>query len=185
MVMIMARVLFIVGSRRKGNTYHLMKKLRDGLKNVRISTDTIIPGNQKIYLCTGCMDCDKNGVCDFRDDMESNIEKVRKAEVLIFITPTRWNTLSGDLKIFMDRLNPLYATKELKNKKIIAIAVGSKKHDEYSTDGALTSIGSFIESAEANLIYKCEFDKCLDFTDILNQSEKIDRVLQDIIKVIG
>ena len=126
MVMIMARVLFIVGSRRKGNTYHLMKKLSDGLKNVRISTDTIIPGNQKIYLCTGCMDCDKNGVCDFRDDMESNIEKVRKAEVLIFITPTRWNTLSGDLKIFMDRLNPLYATKELKNKKIIAIAVGSK-----------------------------------------------------------
>ena len=46
MVMIMARVLFIVGSRRKGNTYHLMKKLSDGLKNVRISTDTIIPVNQ-------------------------------------------------------------------------------------------------------------------------------------------
>lgn len=182
---IMARVLFIVGSRRKGNCYHLMEKLSDGLMKERISTDVIVPGNQKIYLCTGCMDCDKNQVCDFKDDMEENIKKVKNADVLIFITPTRWNTLSGDLKIFMDRLNPLYSTKELKDKRIIAMAVGSKKHDEYSTDGALTSIGSFIEGAEAKLIYSCEFDRCLDFTDILNQTEKIDRVLQDIIKVIG
>lgn len=127
----MARVLFIVGSRRKGNSYHLMKYLSDGLARVRISTDTIIPGNQKIYLCTGCMDCDKNGICDFNDDMKSNIEKVKEAEVLIFITPTRWNTMSGDLKIFIDRLNPLYSTKGLRNKRIITIAIGSKKHDDY------------------------------------------------------
>ena len=155
----MARVLFIVGSRRKGNCYHLMKKLSDSLTKERISTDTIVPGNQKIYLCTGCMDCDKNGVCDFNDDMEENIKRVRESEV--------------------------YSTKELKGKKIIAIAVGSKKHDEYSTDGALTSIGSFIEGAEAKLIYKNEFDRCLDFTDILNQEEKVYKVAQDIIKVIN
>lgn len=182
---IMARVLIIVGSRRKGNCYHLMKKISDGLSKERISTDSIIPGNQKIYLCTGCMDCDKNGVCDFTDDMKSNIEKIEKSEVIIFITPTRWNTLSGDLKIFIDRLNPLYSTKKLKDKKIIALAVGAKKHDEYSTDGALTSLGSFIESAEANLIYKNEFDRCLDYTDILSQDEKIYKVTQDIIKAIG
>ncbi len=185
MVKKMARVLFIVGSRREGNSYHLMKELSDGLSASRISTDVIIPGNQKIYLCTGCMDCDKNGVCDFNDDMSSNIEKVRSSEVLVFITPTRWNTLSGDLKIFIDRLNPLYATKELKNKKVIVIAVGSKKRDEYSTDGAMTSLGLFLESAEAQLIYKCCFDCCLNYTDILNQREKIDSVLQDMIKVIG
>lgn len=180
----MARVVIIVGSRRKGNCYNLMQKISNGLKKERISTDTIIPGNQKIYLCTGCMDCDKNGVCDFNDEMESNIAKVKDAEVLIFITPTRWNTLSGDLKIFMDRLNPLYATKELKGKKVIAIAVGAKKHTEYSTDGAITSIGSFVEGAEAKLIYKANFDRCLDFTDILKQEEKIYRVIQDIIRVI-
>ncbi len=115
----MARVLFIVGSRRKGNSYHLMKRLSDALSENRISSDSIVPGNQKIYLCTGCMDCDKNGVCDFNDDMFENIERVRASEVLIFITPVRWNTLSGDLKIFIDRLNPLYSTKELKKKKLL------------------------------------------------------------------
>ena len=177
----MARVLFIIGSRREGNSYQLMKKLSDILARDRISTDYIVPGNQKIYLCTGCMDCDKKGVCDFNDAMSSNIQKVLDSEVLIFITPTRWNTLSGDLKIFIDRLNPLYSTKKLKDKKIIVLVVGSKKHTEYSTDGALTSLGLFIESAEANLIYQNQFDDCLDFYDILKQEEKINKVGKDII----
>lgn len=180
----MARVLFIVGSRREGNCYHLMKKISEGLASSRISSDTIIPGNQKIYLCTGCMDCDKNGKCDFNDDMEENIRKVKESEVLIFITPTRWNTLSGDLKIFIDRLNPLYSIKGLKDKKIIVLCIGSKKHTEYSTDGALTTLGLFIESAEAKCIYQNQFDCCLDFTDILNQEEKINTVIQDIVKCL-
>lgn len=180
----MARVLIIVGSRRDGNSAHLARKIKDGLSLERISSDIITPGNQKIYLCTGCMDCDRNGVCDFTDDMLQNIEKINESEVLLFITPTRWNTLSGDLKIFIDRLNPLYSTKKLRNKKMICLVIGSKVRNEYSTDGALTSIGSFVEAAEGHLIYQNQFDRCLDFTDILEQSEKIDTVIQEIIKAI-
>lgn len=180
----MARVLIIVGSRRKGNSYTLANILRKSLMDNRISSDIIIPGNQKIYLCTGCMDCDKNGICDFKDDMEDNINKVKEAEVIIFITPTRWNTLSGDLKIFMDRLNPLYSVKGLKDKKIISIVIGSKKRNDYSLDGAMTSITSFIESSESKLIYKTYFDNCLDFKDILNQGDNIERVVNDIVKIL-
>lgn len=181
----MARVLIIVGSRRKGNSYHLADKIKKGLSQERISSDVITPGNQKIYLCTGCMDCDKNGVCDFNDDMYDNITKVKNAEIIIFITPVRWNTLSGDLKIFIDRLNPLYSTKELKNKKMIVLAIGSKPRSEYSTDGAITSLGSFIESTEAKLIYKNAFGRCLNFEDILLQEEKINKTIEDIINKIN
>ena len=92
----MSRILMIVGSRREGNSIHLANNLKAIFDKNRISSDIIVPGNQKIYLCTGCMDCDKNGVCDFNDDMKANIDKVNNAEVLLFITPTRWNTLSGD-----------------------------------------------------------------------------------------
>lgn len=175
----------IVGSRRKGNSFHLSKRIKEGLDKERISSETIIPGNQKIYLCTGCMDCDKNGVCDFNDDMEENINKINECEVIIWITPTRWNTLSGDLKIFIDRLNPLYSTKKLKDKKMIILAVGSKVRNEYSTDGAITSLGSFIESAEGKLIYKNAFDKCLNFTDIFNQEDKINKIVREIVTAIG
>ena len=97
MVIDMARVLIIVGSRREGNSYIIGNKLKDALERVRISSDIIVPGNQKIYLCTGCMDCDLSGVCDFNDDMNDNISKILDSEYVVFITPTRWNTLSFDL----------------------------------------------------------------------------------------
>ena len=107
-------MLIIVGSRREGNSYKLAQKIKEKLDIERIHTDLIIPGNQKIHLCTGCMDCDKDGICDFKDDMEENIKKIKGENILMFITPTRWNLLSGDLKIFIDRLNPLYSKGELK-----------------------------------------------------------------------
>ncbi len=181
----MARVVIIIGSRREGNSYILGNRIKDKLASNRISTDIIIPGNQKIYLCTGCMDCDRNGVCDFNDDMEDNIKKVKDAEYLIFITPTRWNLLSGDIKIFMDRLNPLYSQKGLQNKKMINLIIGSKKKNEYSTEGAKTSLGAFAESSGMKVAYIADFDECLDFKDILKQESKIDQVIDEIIKCVG
>ena len=117
----MAKTVIILGSRREGNGQYLANKIKNRLESKRIISDIIIPGNQKIYICTGCMDCDTKGVCDFKDDMIDNIKKVENADTLIFITPTRWNLISGDLKIFMDRLNPLYTKETLKNKNMIAI----------------------------------------------------------------
>ncbi len=180
----MARVLIIIGSRREGNSKILANKIKEGLRKERISVDMITPGNQKIYLCTGCMDCDETGVCDFQDDMVENIQKVENSDYLIFITPTRWNLLSGDLKIFMDRLNPLYASRGLTGKKMIALIIGSKKKSEYSTDGALTSLGSFAESSGMQLTYTHQFHRCLAFEDILEQEEEINQTIQEIIKVI-
>lgn len=178
------KVLIVVGSRREGNSFVLANKLKTSLENARIANDIIIPGNQKIYLCTGCMDCDRNGVCDFKDDMVANIEKVASSDYIVFITPVRWDLLSGDLKIFMDRLNPLFSTRQMKGKKMIAIIVGSKKRTEYSTDGALTSLGSFASSAGMSLVYSSQFDECLNFGDVLKYEDKINKMCEDIIKLI-
>lgn len=181
----MARVVIIVGSRRDGNSAILGSKLQEALYSKRISNDLIIPGNQKIYLCTGCMDCDKNGVCDFKDDMVKNIALIEEAECLIFISPVRWNLLSGDIKIFMDRLNPLYASRKLAGKKMIALVVGSQVKSAYSLDGAITSLGSFAESSGLELIYKNEFSECLKYNDILNQEEKMNAVINDIVNLFN
>jgi len=180
----MSKTLIIVGSRREGNSSILANKIKESLKKERVSVDIITPGNQKIYLCTGCMDCDENGVCDFKDDMIDNVEKVKESEYLIFITPTRWNLLSGDLKIFMDRLNPLYASRKLKDKKMIALVVGAKKKEEFSTDGALTSLGSFADSSGMKLVYHKEFNECLEFNDILKQEDNITKTIEEIKKII-
>ena len=47
------------------NSKYLASKIQEKLALKRVVSDIIIPGDQKIYVCTGCMDCDKKGVCDF------------------------------------------------------------------------------------------------------------------------
>ncbi len=180
----MSKVTIIIGSRRTGNSQHLAKKMIERFKKERIISNIIIPGNQKIFLCTGCMDCDVNGKCDFKDDMEENINKILESDTLIFITPTRWNLLSGDLKIFMDRLNPLYTPKKLENKKMVAIAIGSKKKEEYSTESAITSLGNFADSANMNSVYRYQFNECLEANDILEKEDEINTMLEELIKKV-
>lgn len=173
-------MLIIVGSRREGNCFNLANIVKKELERVRIMCDIIVPGNQKIHICTGCMDCDKSGICDFTDDMKNNIEKIRKEEIIMFITPTRWNLLSGDLKIMMDRLNPMYRNKELRGKKMIAVAVGCKEKKVYSTESAISSLTSFAENALMNVLITKEFNSCLNEKDILNHLDEVYSFIEDI-----
>ena len=175
-------MLIIIGSRREGNSYNLANKIKEACEQERIHCDLITPGNQKIHLCTGCMDCDKNGVCDFTDDMKDNIAKIENENLIVIISPTRWNLLSGDLKIFIDRLNPLYSTQKLKDKKLVLITIAAKSKELYSSEAALTSLTSFAESAQMNVVLKAEFNNCLNSTDILNQETKINNLIKSIIK---
>jgi len=178
-------MLIIVGSRREGNSLNLAKMIKNELEQMRVICDIIVPGNQRIHLCTGCMDCDKNGVCDFTDDMKKNIEKFRKEEVICFITPTRWNLLSGDLKIMMDRLNPMYRNKELKNKKMIAIAIGCKGREVYSTEAAINSLISFAENAGMEVVLTNEFNHCLNSDDIKNKTYEVDKLISEIKNIVN
>jgi len=180
----MSKVCIIIGSRRDGNSAKLAKNLIEKIKQQRIISNIIIPGNQKIYLCTGCMDCDKNGKCDFKDDMEENINKILESETLIFISPTRWNLLSGDLKIFMDRLNPLYVPKKLEGKKMASITIGGKDKEEFSTEAALTSLNNFADSAGMRIIYQKQINNCLLADDILKQEDFINKIIDDLIEKI-
>lgn len=173
-------MVIIVGSRREGNSLKLANKIKQELDKERINTNIIVPGNQKIHVCTGCMDCDKDGVCDFTDDMKNNIELIKKDEYIMFITPTRWNLLSGDIKILMDRLNPMYSRRELKGKKMINVSIGCKDKSLYSTEASLTSLNSFAESAGMNVILEKQFYNCLNDSDILNQEDELNKFINDI-----
>ena len=173
-------MIIVVGSRREGNSLKLANKIKESLDKDRIHSSIIIPGNQKIHICTGCMDCDKNGICDYTDDMLENINKIKNDDIIMFITPTRWNLLSGDLKIFMDRLNPMYSRRELMGKKLIAVSIGAKDKSLYSTEASLTSLISFAESAGMDVILDKQFYNCLNDTDILNQEEEINKFISDI-----
>ena len=178
-------MLIVVGSRREGNSYNLAKNIQQKLDLQRIHCEIIVPGNQRIHLCTGCMDCDKNGICDFTDDMKNNIDKIITEEYIMFISPARWNLLSGDLKIFIDRLNPLYSTGKLKGKKFIAVAIGSKGKEKYSTEFVINSLTSFAESAGMDVIFDKEFNNCLNTKDILHYDNEVNQFIDDVVAKIS
>jgi len=177
-------MLIVVGSRRDGNSLKLANVIKNELEKDRVSVSVLVPGNMRIHLCTGCMDCDKNGVCDFTDDMESAIEKIKKENIIMFITPTRWNLLSGDLKIFMDRLNPMYATNGLKGKIGIAVSIGAKAKDVYSSYAACGSLRGFMESAAMKCVLEKDFNNCKDAGDILLKDKEVDEFLEKVKNVV-
>ena len=50
----------------------------------------------------------KTGKCVINDDVRQYLGKISNADILVFATPIYYYCMSGQLKTFLDRLNPLY-----------------------------------------------------------------------------
>jgi multimeric flavodoxin WrbA len=66
---------------------------------------------------------------------------MKEADVIIIGTPTYYWNVTGLLKSFIDRTNPLYNTKSLKGKMGVAVSVSEENGQEL----ALAAISSFFE----------------------------------------
>ncbi len=66
---------------------------------------------------------------------------MKEADVLIVGSPTYYWNVSGVVKDFIDRTNPLYNTESLKGKVGVAVAVAEENGQEL----ALYAISSFFE----------------------------------------
>ncbi|MDO4426227.1 MAG: flavodoxin family protein, partial [Planctomycetia bacterium] len=62
----------------------------------------------RLGYCQGCYACTKTGKCFQNDGMNELAEKVRQADVLVLATPVYFYTMSGQMKVFIDRLVPVY-----------------------------------------------------------------------------
>ncbi len=57
-----------------------------------------------IRPCTGCNACGMDGPCVQKDDMQQIYDAYLDCDVVAFATPVYWFTISGQLKIAVDRL---------------------------------------------------------------------------------
>lgn len=92
-----------------GNTDRILQQFLDGARSTGASTETVYLKDKRINHCTGCFTCwtKTPGVCVHRDDMPDLLEKVRRADVMVYATPLYVYTVSGLMKDFMDRIIPL------------------------------------------------------------------------------
>ena len=103
----MAKILILNGSPRKnGATASLMKALVDGAKENgnEIKEDYITSMN--IKSCIGCDSCMRThqGCIQKNDDMAVIYEDLSWADVVVFVSPQFWGTITGQLKIVFDRM---------------------------------------------------------------------------------
>jgi len=105
------RILAINGSPRgeNGNTDRILQPFLEGAREAGAKAQTVYLRGKKINHCTGCFTCwtKTPGVCIHKDDMPGLLDKVRRADILVYATPLYVFTVSGLMKDFMDRLIPL------------------------------------------------------------------------------
>lgn len=146
----MKKIVILSSSPRKnGNSDTLARRFADG---------AVEAGNDVTFLrfddispkyCTGCMCC-HNGKCVINDKMNDVYDLFQNADALVFATPVYYYSVSGQLKTFLDRLNPLFSRQN--NFKKVYLIASAADTEEGTFDGVEKDIEGWV-----SCFYNAEF----------------------------
>lgn len=159
------KVLVIHGSpRHQGNSDLLCDALIQGAKESGHDVEKIWLGNKNIHFCRACYACFQTGRCVQKDDMQEILEKIQEADVLVLASPTYFLTMSGQMKVMIDRLLPKW--QDLGGKGAYVIVTG---HD--GKEG-LKHVGEDLKLILENL--GCHCKKVLYGSHVWQKGEVLD-----------
>lgn len=138
------KILGINGSPRKANTDFLLATAMESAAEDGFDTETIFLRKLNIQFCRGCFRCfDQNdnefGCQVHRDSMDELFSKLKTCHGLVLATPVYFGQVTGQMKVFMDRTEPLlrYAKgtwkSTLKDKVGAGLVVGGNRHGGQET----------------------------------------------------
>lgn len=106
-------VMAINGSpRKKGNSSTLMQAMLEGAQAAGATTSEAHLHTMDMKGCMGCLSCrDVHGVCAQKDELSPFLEAMKTCDAVIFGCPIYMYRISGQMKLFVDRLYSLYAPK--------------------------------------------------------------------------
>ncbi len=143
----MKKVVVISSSPRKGGNSDILAR--------QFASGAIAAGNQvhiidvrdlDLKFCTGCLYCQSHENCVLNDGMNGIYDTIQRADVIALATPVYYYSICGQLKTFLDRLNPLYPrTNAFKDFYLLATAA---EDEEHTMDGAVTAVQGFIDCFE-------------------------------------
>jgi len=120
----MKRILVISTSPRvKSNSDALANEFIRGAKEAGHEVEKISIRDKNIQFCKGCLTCSKKErteefnrgeggkICIIKnDDMGEIIQKMHDADVICWATPIYYYEMSAQMKVVIDRGNPLYTS---------------------------------------------------------------------------
>ncbi len=103
------KVLIIATSpRRNGNSAKLALEFEKGVKENGNDCEIMYLCEKNLNFCKGCFACITSHKCIINDDMNEILEKMKISDVIVFATPVYYYEMSGQMKTFIDRTNPLF-----------------------------------------------------------------------------
>ena len=173
----MKKIIVVSTSLRKNsNSEILANEFIKGAKVNGNKVDVINLKGLKMNFCIGCLSCQKTNKCVIKDDITKDmLKKICDSDVLVFVTPVYYYAVSGQLKTFIDRMNPVY-NMDYKFKDIYVISTAAE--DEKRTfKGISEDIKGFIDCYEGvklkNKLYAGGLEKGGDVkmrTDLLKKA---------------
>ena len=101
----MKNILILNGSpRRNGKTASLINAFTQGAESVGNNVNNLYIDSLNIHGCLACEACQSGNGCIQKDDMDKVYEAFNWADVVVFASPMYWGTVTGQLKIVIDRL---------------------------------------------------------------------------------
>ncbi len=100
------KILGIHGSPRtiQSTTRKLADFVLKGAAETGAETEIIDLADYHVIPCTACDACSLNGICIHDDDLPSLLIRMQEADGIIFGSPVYIDNISGQMKVFFDRL---------------------------------------------------------------------------------
>lgn len=105
------KILVIMGSPRKGNTFRACEELMEQMQqHLPVTFEYLWLKDADLAPCRGCLACFSQGEekCPNHDDASLIEQKMHEADAVVFATPVYGMNVSGQMKIFIDRLSYIF-----------------------------------------------------------------------------
>ena len=122
--------IFSSSLRVDSNSEALALKIKEGAEMGGSEVTFLSARDIDLKFCIGCLSCVKTGNCVLKDSMKDIYEKVSESDVLVFASPIYYYGISGLLKTFLDRLNPLFGKKNKFKEVYLAFSAAEDEGEE-------------------------------------------------------
>ena len=126
---------------RNGNTAWTVEQILSGANEVGAETILFSASELDVKPCRGCFGCKTgDGGCIIKDDMQKVYAELTDADALIFASPIYMGQMTGQAKLFLDRLFPTNSPKfspfykeQLKKKLLLVFTQGNPDEAKFQT----------------------------------------------------
>lgn len=145
------KIFAIQGSlNKKGSTAHLLENYLKGVREFHPEAEIqeVFLQNRNIGYCRGCQACKsgKSKRCVFKDDIYDLYQDFEEADVFVIASPIYWYDVSGQTKVFIDRLYGSDFNNMHPNKQIVLLtSYAGKTIEEAGINSAISIIERFAD----------------------------------------